>query len=447
MNAALRIGRRHGEDGFVLVGVLMFILILTILGLTLFSLSSFESQFFTNSLDQQRAFYSATGGIERAKYVLSSTSRLADARDIAGVPLEGLTYTVAKQGTDFASADSSDTLKWTNNPKPVWIRALAVVGGQRAMVEAQFTPHRGPNYYERLFTLSNASPDSGLVVRTLGGEIGNQWLAAGQVFLAGELWQNSRRTDAWTGVAQAPAPIDMTGGVPVPDLTSYFARFWTPTTPIVVPDPELDVYYLDAYNQIDHVGFWKTPFSLSADYKKNAWSLNGEPAALPYSDGEIHVRGTCIWMFDHGVRFNRHMFVYGSGNADDALVLVARPTFLDPLEFGRGIVFNQPLWSATVPVYLVSDGGVGIEAQNSSDFNSSITYLSVFARLCSMIGPRPGHSMTLMHLPGSPQDAPSTGLIDRLSKKGYLPNTSGVGGDFIPIAGKWREITDSDPVN
>jgi hypothetical protein len=55
--------------------------------------------------------------------------------------------------------------------------------------------------------------------------------------------------------------------------------------------------------------------------------------------------------------------------------------------------------------------------------------------------------MSLTHAPGAPQDTPITGLIDRLSKKGYLPNTSGAGGDFIPIAGKWREIKDSDPIN
>ena len=36
---------RHGESGFVLIGVVIFVLALTIIGISLFSLSSYEAQF------------------------------------------------------------------------------------------------------------------------------------------------------------------------------------------------------------------------------------------------------------------------------------------------------------------------------------------------------------------------------------------------------------------
>jgi len=432
--------------GFVLIGVLMFILILTVLGLSLFSLSSFESQFFIGSLDQQRAFYSATGGIERAKFVLGSTGRLPDARNVTGVPLEGLVYTVAKQGDDFASADSNASVNWASNAKPVWIRSLAVIGGQRAMVEAQFMPHRGRSFYKRLFTLS--SPLIGLDVRPMGGQPppppGHDWSASDQVFLSGEAWQNASNTLP-ANIGMAPT-MDMSGGVPQPDVASYFTRFWS-AAPTMAPNAN-DTYVFDGYVQdpTDHVGFWKTPYSGHYD-SDGYWCLNSDLGHNP-GDAQIQVRGTCVWMFDHGVRWNRHVVVLGSGNADDALVIVAHPGSDDVREAGRGIVLNQPLYSAQAPVILVSDGGVGDENTEDAVANSVVTYLSVFAATCGLIGPKGGgHSMSLTHAPGAPQDTPITGLIDRLSKKGYLPNTSGAGGDFIPIAGKWREIKDSDPIN
>lgn len=433
------------ERGFVLVGVLMFVLILTILGLTLFSLSGFESQFYTNSLDQKRAFYSATGAIERAKYVLSTTGKLEDARNITGVALDGLLYTVAKQGTDFASADSSDTVQWVNNPNPpppVWIRSLAVVGGQRSLVEAQFRPYRGPSYYKRLFTLSNNDPGRGLVVTdSLNGlKVGKQ------VILGGGLWQNSTNVAAFAPASFPPNPINTSGGVPAPDINAYFSKFWNAAAPAPAPLPP-DNYVFDAYSQdpVGHVGFWKSPWNGSSKWSLDDNVGGGGPAT-------IQVHGTCIWMFDHGAHWNRHVVVVRGGfpSNDDALILIAHPGS-DPLEAGRGIALNQPLYSLSLPalpVYLVSDGGVGIEAIEDPLSISIVNYLSVFAVTCGLIGPSPGaaYVMALSHDPNSVQDRAITGLVDRLSKKGYLPNTSG-SGDFTPIAGKWREITDSNPIN
>ena len=59
-------------------GVVMFVLALTILGISLFGLSSYEAQFFGTSSDGSQAFYSAVGGIERAKFVLARKKHYED---------------------------------------------------------------------------------------------------------------------------------------------------------------------------------------------------------------------------------------------------------------------------------------------------------------------------------------------------------------------------------
>src|SRR5882762_4373424 len=80
--------------GFVLVGVVMFVLALTILGISLFGLSTYEAQFYGESSNALQAFYSAAGGIERAKFVLVSQKTLESVTDNLTQPggVEGVVY-------------------------------------------------------------------------------------------------------------------------------------------------------------------------------------------------------------------------------------------------------------------------------------------------------------------------------------------------------------------
>ena len=64
------------DRGFVLVGVAMFVLVLTILGLSLFTLSGFEAQFFARANERAEAFNTAASGIERARFALLATDSL-----------------------------------------------------------------------------------------------------------------------------------------------------------------------------------------------------------------------------------------------------------------------------------------------------------------------------------------------------------------------------------
>jgi hypothetical protein len=76
------------ERGFVLPGVVMFVIVLTILGLSLFTLSSYEAQFMNSTLDETQAFYLANGAMDRARYLLASTHLLQSVSTNLGVGVD-----------------------------------------------------------------------------------------------------------------------------------------------------------------------------------------------------------------------------------------------------------------------------------------------------------------------------------------------------------------------
>jgi hypothetical protein len=447
--------RRAPESGFVLVGVLMFILVLTILGLTLFSLSGYESQFYNDSRDGQKAFYAALSGIERTKFVLASTGKLLDAQDVAGVQIDGLVYAVARQGDVYDDADSTGVVKWGPTSPPVWIRSLAIVNHRRMLLEARFRARRPEEDYRRLFTLTDVP--MGLKVELQVKDPASPdpmnpiyYPAAQQVYLDGGLSQVSMNAAAFAVAGQLPAPASLGDTLSTPDLVGFWGAHGNPPGGLTPVAPNAnDQYDLDASTKPDRIGFFLTSFAVYPDDPVNGWSLNADAGNGIHAAGDasITVRGTCIWMFDKGVRFSKKLQISGSGGGDDALVIVALRSG-DTREFNppRGIVLGGGITS-TVPVVLVTDTAVGIEQYPNIDGTSDMRYLSVFTGNCRIIGPKAGTTMTLRHKDDAPEDLPG-GLIDRLSQKGYLPNTSpGQNGDFTLIAGTWREIKNSDGKN
>ena len=151
-------------------------------------------------------------------------------------------------------------------------------------------------------------------------------------------------------------------------------------------------------------------------------------------------------MFDHGVRFHRSLRVRGSGAPNDALIIVAGSSLPNKGDNGQGIVFKTGVIATNASMLLITSAGVGIQSDwVTFDKNTSVPYLSVYASTCDVLGPAvAGKQLAVSHLPGAPQDQPG-GLIDRLTQKGYLPNTtSATTSHFTPIAGTWREITTTD---
>src|SRR6476646_7178158 len=134
------------SSGFVLVGVVIFVLALTILGLSLFSLSTYEADFFGRSSDQAQAFYSALGGIEWAKFMLLQKGNLASvgipSKVVPGTvpPMPDIVYVRVSRYPRQVPPANSDTTGGVPWGQPVDIRVLAVHNGERSMIEQRFIP-------------------------------------------------------------------------------------------------------------------------------------------------------------------------------------------------------------------------------------------------------------------------------------------------------------------
>ena len=144
-------GPRPREAGFVLIGVIIFVLALTIIGISLFSLSSYEAQFLQRSLDGEQAFQSAVGGIERARFALCATSRL-DA--VSAAP--GRENVIAATAFQVRGSDSISTgpVEWVANQTGPPARDRP---GERPGAHDHGALHAAggrPNYYRQLVTTS-----------------------------------------------------------------------------------------------------------------------------------------------------------------------------------------------------------------------------------------------------------------------------------------------------
>src|SRR5262249_35432151 len=138
--------RRHtprDERGFVLVGVVMFVLALTILGFSLFDLSGYEARFSQSNLDSEAAFFAACRGLDHAKFVLAKTDPLGAGGDMSLSPDPHIVYARA-----WRTDTPDDTIgSIANMPAgtPVQIRVLANVNGQLRFAQAQYIPFQAKN--------------------------------------------------------------------------------------------------------------------------------------------------------------------------------------------------------------------------------------------------------------------------------------------------------------
>ncbi len=428
------------EGGFALVGVVMFILVLTILGLSLFSLTGYESQFMQHSMERAEAFQAAAGGLDRARFALMSTEILASVKQ--GLPLDGVTYAFARQGND-----TTGPVHWMGPlAKDIVIRVKAEKNGETRFLEAIYSPDRARSLYRHLMALS-AVDSAGLVVFRRDPVNKNpspdepNYRAT---YLSGEVWQNDLSTSSIRPLGypeQWTSPAVTIGGVPEPELDSYFLQHFAGATEATDPGAS-DHYILDAASAPDQVGFFRSTW-VSGD-----WSLN-----MTHPEPQVQVNGTAIWLFERGLRSERTVEVSGSGNPNDMLVLVAKKQTTDSDDPGAGIALLGSIDSPSVPVVLVSNGGVLVEnrawsQQADYDRATTVSYLSIFARYARILGPDPGPDpstgprLTLGHQNGDPADL----LLDKLTDLGLLPNTGGgPKGKLRFLTGSWREVTEPNP--
>jgi hypothetical protein len=469
----------RAERGFALVGVIMFLLVLTILGLSLFSLTGYESQFMQQSMDGAEAFHAAAGGLDRARFALAMKSDLEIVKQ--GLPLDGVIYAVARRDVG-GGIDSTSDIDWDNpTGEPILIRVKAQKNGKTHMIEGLYSPSRAQSLYQRLMSLSGAGANDSVGLAVIRKELAevdeNPYWAT---WLYGEARQNQSvdlpQVIFPFGFPEQSQTLAVTpGGVPAPDVDGFLAAHWTGATE--ARSVGQNRYNLSALDSPDSVRFYRTTrlsgnwsfdFILSSEQQMKRW------------DPQVNVSGTVIWMFDKGIRSEGTIHVSGSGSRSDLLVLVAKPgndpgiyspynpSAPDAYAYnahrslrGAGIALLGSIRS-TIPVILVSDGGVLLENRDfgygeydgDDKTSTSVQCLSVFAKYARVLGPDSdmgtnpnqngpsGARTTLVRNATDPIDA----RIDRLSDLGLLPNTAGaLKGKLRFLAGSWREVTETNP--
>ncbi|MBI5709849.1 MAG: pilus assembly PilX N-terminal domain-containing protein [Candidatus Eisenbacteria bacterium] len=414
------------ESGFVLIGVVMFVLALTIIGISLFGLSSYEAQFFSRSEDQTQAFFVAQGGIQRAMFAISWSDSLGT---VMGNLPPGVTYAVAMQDKGGGFVDSTGPVAWGDPTKPVVIRATARVGDATRTLQARYFATEGENYYKRLLTstrtivVSDTNPD--YPTRTTCGTValnGNVWLG-GSGSAADSSWMGC--VGSWSG----SPPVEHPPAIPTPEVTTFLAAHPGGSTP----------EYKDEGNTRE-LKFKGTP--------GNVKYYRGPTTGSDFTFHEdkrlkVEVKGYAIWMLEKGARFDQVVDIKGEGEGENksCLVIIAAPG-QDSYGETAGVWFFGGIRSSEIPVILVSNDKVIVEHHfNPNNLFGYANDLSIFARDILIMGPLkvsppdPQYTLTLTYTPETLGP-----LIDLLSQRRALPNATDTG-YFTLDSGSWQELT------
>jgi hypothetical protein len=423
------------ERGFVLPAVVMFVIVLTILGLSLFTLSSYEAQFMNATLDETQAFYLANGAIDRARYLLTAPGHELSSVQTNRDP--GVDYAVAIQDP-YGNPDSVGD--WTQNQTdpspPILVRVVVEKNGYKRKLEALFDPSI-VQQYDKLFSMS--SPTRGLhVVEDPTGTTNNEYC----VGLDGRLWQTYKGVsppdgtdlydwygdifDCYNNYITPEGTLNlnttMVGTtVPFPQVQTFLAGF-----PAASDPGSGNSFDLFCYSQSESVGYFRSPGGLNI---------------TTGTDVTISVHGIAVWAFDHGF-WSQNRKVTVTGTSKDMLVLVAhQDASANPL---YGLWFDGGLDSRDVPVILVSDQRIMIDSQPSQNFRTTMGWVSMYAPSAWIRGPKlvgtkesPANLFLYYH-PANNANAEHS--LDNLFDKRALPNVNGPRNSLAYKPGTWREF-------
>jgi hypothetical protein len=423
------------ERGFILVGVVMFMLALTILGLSLFALSSYESQFFISSAAREQSLQNSESGMELVKALLAAPGRNLSRLDYAH-RAEGQMGVLSAMAYQWRSGDANDT---TSSGPVDWNDSLVIVvtaksGGVERTLQAKYMPGVAENPYQRLLVAGQ-----GVAVNTTKSS------SPSVLVLSGRAWQPvaSGADTAWTQYVSwttgRPVETD-TPPTPLADafVDDAFARSPPPAAPsdTSLTDP---AYMISFQGSPAFATFYRSPGSPTAD------GAQGDAEFSEYSfyandDLDINVQGVAVWVVDQGICIRKQLKVTAiDNNIPSTLVIVAKANLRDTGHQNRGIWFRGGLIvGPNVHVYLVSQGDVSIvhDRDDSAD-NLAGTVSIVAGGQVEIGGPRTGYTFTLGYDPPG-MDA----LADQLLALGALPNVMGGGGsNFKVIRGSWLETT------
>ena len=427
---------RPAESGFVLVGVVMFVLALGILGLSLFSLSSYEAGFFQRALDEERATQRAAGGVELVKKLIAMQPYSMNQAKTA----EGRLGIISARAWQIngGNIDSTSIVDWSRH---VYMLVRTQVGQSVHTVEGEYLPAPGENPYKRLIT------SNGLIFYN-SFDVTNGDDRRQTTVLERPIWQtvNSASDTAWTNPVLLSwpegRPLKTSPPAPVPEVPAFLAARLTGGTPQVTwldavgPEQELS---MDAGGG-NNVRFFRSP-AMTPD------ALAGLGTSYDFfseanNEIKIRIRGTCIWMVPAGIRFDGKVKVEVQGSGTHNLVIVSGPNGRHT-QSGQnyrdvGIwLFNGLDIDSDARVFLVTDGSLRLEHFDTArNADSDAVGLSIFANGVFLMGPRTLSGQTLHMRYRLSMDA----RADLLTSMDQLPAWGGSATSrFALVPGSWRE--------
>lgn len=424
------------DRGFVLVGVVMFVLALTILGLSLYAISGYEGQFLTDTQGEEQALFRAEGGMAMAQALLAVTPYRLDQSHYAE-GYEGVVRATAWQIKN-GLPDSTGALDWS---KHVFLRVSTAVGGQARVVEAEFTPSQRYSPYKRLFTATTS-------IDYTDHDIGHH-SRVGSTELSGSVWQYVQNASDTAWVSDVDWHVGrpmLTVEAPSPDVSGFLSAHLGTAAAPAYPDSGGGIHTVrfDAGSDVALAYF------LSPPKQKSTNLLPAGPDYEFYVTPElrVEVRGICVWLAQKGIRFdNRVTFKRASGGGGNpTLVIVAAPNGTD---MNYGDYRDMALWffdqgvrvEDGVRVFIVSNGHVRLEVASSGgggggNLDFDLPFTNIFADEITLMGPRPHNGDTMDLTYSASMDA----LVDELISRGALPGVSGLAsGGFAMVPGTWRQ--------
>jgi hypothetical protein len=422
------------ERGFVLVGVVMFVLALTIIGMSLYGLSGYEAGFLQDSVDREQALHRAAGGQEVVKSLLAAPPYSLQAAK-AAQGHAGIVYANAWQ-VESGTLDSTGTLDWD---QPVHVRVTAQVRGITRTVEGRFRPSQRRDPYEHLIASTawlrynplTPGPDS----------------RAGSTSFLGRVWQVPPSDSLWrasvTWISGGPITYATS---PTPDRAGFLADklpLAGPPDAYLTANPSKHVLRLFAVGGGPPSAIFSTPASVPFGPTFAQKLASFDFFVRPQLD--IEVRDVAVLIAPRGLFFEQKVFVKSAGGATPTLIVVTGPNeryteFEDNRNVGIWF-FGGLEVEDDVDVFLVSDGEVRIEHFNEPEEPSRATHLTVFAGGVYLMGPKTGApGAPRMDLRHDPADAAFLARIRDLQSRGLLPAAGGTpASTFSMIPGSWRE--------
>lgn len=420
--------------GFILVGVIMFMLALTILGLSLFSLSSYEGQFFHASVSREQSLHNSESGMELVRALLAAnSSRLEDSQYAVGQ--FGITRVVAYQTNSVNPGDTTSRgpVRWD---RPLFLVVAGRAGSEERTVESKFVPRLSKNPYHNLVTCG------------LGFSYSTANTSMRNVELQGKVWQRVQwpSDTAWTSQVNwsSGRPLDITQPpVPLADAfvdTKLAGTIFGPSsgTDFDTQSGGGNTYYiLKLTNTTNSPRYYSFPTPSEAE---NTSDPEGDQYGFFLDKRvDITVRGACVWVIPDGICFLRAVTIRADNNNPGTLVIVAKANGRDPGHESRGIWFEGGLdieSPQNSKVFLVTQGDLSLTHDHSASVSQDAEALTLLAGGdIELMGPDSGFSFRLIH------PTAMNATADDLLSRGALPAiVGGSGSSFAYARASWQEI-------